>query len=160
MLLGVVSDTHGHLHNTLEAVELFRSQHVDVVIHCGDIGSTTIPALFRDWPTHFVLGNVDRPAEEFERAVVAANLTFHGRFGNLELAGRRIAWLHGDDPRRWKEVTSGGQWDLVCYGHTHQALERFEGATHVLNPGAVYRAKPHSVAVVRLPELTVEFLTF
>ncbi|MGE3778933.1 MAG: metallophosphoesterase family protein, partial [Pirellulaceae bacterium] len=89
MLLGVVSDTHGHLHNTLEAVELFRSQHVDVVIHCGDIGSTTIPALFRDWPTHFVLGNVDRPAEEFERAVVAANLTFHGRFGNLELAGRR-----------------------------------------------------------------------
>ncbi|MGE3778384.1 MAG: metallophosphoesterase family protein, partial [Pirellulaceae bacterium] len=50
--------------------------------------------------------------------------------------------------------------DLVCYGHTHQALERFEGATHVLNPGAVYRAKPHSVAVVRLPELTVEFLTF
>ena len=40
---------------------------------------------------------------------------------------------------------------LVCYGHTHVAAIDRHGETLVVNPGAIYRADPHSVAVVDLP---------
>jgi predicted phosphodiesterase len=38
----------------------------------------------------------------------------------------------------------------VCYGHTHVAESHLEGRTLVLNPGALYRATPHSIATVDL----------
>jgi predicted phosphodiesterase len=44
---------------------------------------------------------------------------------------------------------------LVCFGHTHVAEQQRRGATLVLNPGAVYRARRHSIAIVKLPELDV-----
>jgi putative phosphoesterase len=161
MLLGVISDTHGHMRNTLEAIRRLESFPLDVVIHCGDIGSAAIPGLFVRWPAHFVLGNVDGHSEELEQAIRAAGHSCHGRFGQLILDGSRIAFLHGDDTRLLKETINCGNFDLVCHGHTHQALEMRNGPTPlVLNPGAVYRANPHSVAVVRLPELEVEYAEF
>lgn len=75
---------------------------------------------------------------------------FHDRFGDLTLAGRRIALLHSDDVQRFRRTTSSGDYDLVCYGHTHIAEQHREGKTLVLNPGALYRANPHSLAVVDL----------
>jgi uncharacterized protein len=77
----------------------------------------------------------------------------HGRFGSLELEGRKIAFLHSDDERLFRETISSRAWDLVCYGHTHQAELRREGPTLVLNPGALYRAARHTFAVVELPQL-------
>jgi putative phosphoesterase len=59
MKIGVVSDTHGHVSYTLEAVRMLESLAVELVIHCGDIGTAEIVDLFAAWPTHFVFGNVD-----------------------------------------------------------------------------------------------------
>lgn len=160
MKLGVISDTHGHEHNTLNAIRLFESFGVDVLIHCGDIGSPDIAQLFPHWPVHFVFGNIDQQEEELQAAIKAAGHTCHGRFGSLVLDGVRIAFLHGDDSRRWEEARISGKWDLICFGHTHKAEIRRFDKTLLLNPGAVYRANPHSVAVVDLPQLTVEFLRF
>ncbi|MDZ4784387.1 MAG: metallophosphoesterase family protein [Planctomycetia bacterium] len=150
MLLGVVSDSHGQLDHTLRAVRMLESLSPVVVIHCGDIGSTAVIELFRPWPTHYVFGNVDRDEAELRQAIVAAGHQCHERFGELELAGRRIAFLHSDDLRRFRETTSSGQYDLVCYGHTHRAEQHTEGKTLILNPGAMHRANPHSIAVVDL----------
>jgi hypothetical protein len=129
------------------------------VIHCGDIGSVEVVRQFARWPTHFVLGNVDDNEAELEAAIRQAGLEFHGRFGSLELAGRRIAFLHGDDSRRLKEEIASGVWDLVCSGHTHERSERREGKTLALNPGALYRAHPHSLAVVDLSTMEVTSIT-
>jgi putative phosphoesterase len=159
MRLGVVSDTHGHVANTLAAVRLLESFEVAEVLHCGDIGSTDIVPLFARWPTHFVLGNVDGEAPGLAEAIERAGQPFHGRFGSLELAGRRIAWLHSDDQRRFRETVAGGQWDLVCYGHTHVAEHHREGPTLVLNPGALFRARTHTIAVVELPALEVTLVS-
>jgi len=154
MLLGVVSDTHGQTDYTLDAVRMLESLEVDTVLHCGDVGSAEVVRLFKRWPTHFVLGNVD-DAATIRRAVADAGQTFHERYGELELAGVRIALLHGDDSRKFDEVVASGTFDLVCYGHTHvAAIEQF-GSTLALNPGALYRAQPHTIAIVRLPELEV-----
>lgn len=155
MIIGIVSDTHGHIDYTRPAVRMLESCDVQQVIHCGDIGSTQIVELFEPWPTHFVFGNVDTQTVKLEAAIRAAGQTCHGRFGELELDGRRIAFLHGDDERRLHVAVHSGEYDLVCYGHTHQAEHHQTSKTTVLNPGALYRAQPHSLALVWLPQLEV-----
>jgi len=156
--LGVVSDTHGHTGFALEAVRMLAELEVDVVIHCGDIGSPEIPRLFAPWPTHYVFGNVDS-AGRLRSYVTGANRFNHERFGELTLAGRRVAWLHGDDFDLLDRTIGSGQYALVCHGHTH--VQRCEpvGPTLVLNPGALYRATPHSIAIVDLPAVRPTFIT-
>src|SRR5688572_9782210 len=157
MRIGVISDTHGHVPNTLAAVRLLESLEVEAVLHCGDIDTPEIPKLLAGWPAHFVFGNCD-DEDELRTAIASAGLACHERFADLELAGRRIAIIHSDDARLFQQVKSSGRYDLVCYGHTHQAESHMEGRTLVLNPGALYRANPHTLAVVDLKTMAVEIV--
>ncbi|HEX5444554.1 MAG TPA: metallophosphoesterase family protein [Pirellulales bacterium] len=158
MRIGIVSDSHGHVVNTQVAVRVLESLEVEQVIHCGDVGGDEIVGLFGRWPTHFVYGNVD-DRRQLSRAVEAAGQTFHEAFGSLELAGRRIAFLHGDDVPLLRQTIAGGEYDLVCHGHTHVARQLRQGPTLVLNPGALYRATPHSIALVELPDVEASIIT-
>lgn len=158
MRLGIVSDTHGHLESARAAVRVLNSEQVDAVLHCGDIGSPEVVALFAAWPTHFVFGNVDYDEGELSQAIEAAGQTCHGRFGALELAGRKIALLHSDDRELFEQTIESGEWDLLCYGHTHIPEQHKAGRTLVLNPGALYRAKPKTLAIVDLATLTAVHL--
>lgn len=153
MRLGIVSDTHGHVPYTQAAIRLLASLGVERVLHCGDIGSPEIVPLFAAWPTDFVFGNCDGDRPALAEAIAAAGQTCHDEFGALEIEGRRIALLHSHDGRRFRDAIASGDWDLVCYGHTHLAAIDRRGPTLVLNPGALYRAQPHSLAVVELPAL-------
>ncbi|MBN2021792.1 MAG: YfcE family phosphodiesterase [Pirellulales bacterium] len=154
MLVGVLSDTHGDVHAARPAVRLFASLGVARLLHCGDVGSAEILRMLAPWPTHFVLGNVDRQAM-LNEAIAQAGHTCHGRFGSIEWEGRRIALLHGDDAKRLDETIRSGKWDLVCHGHTHAAALRQCGPTTVLNPGAIARTDQSSIALVELPSLRV-----
>jgi len=155
MRIGVVSDTHGQVAFTRQAVAMLESCEVEQVIHCGDIGSVEIVKQFARWPTHFVFGNVDDNRAELRQAMAAVRHICHERQGELELEGRRIAFLHGDDTRLLGDLVTSGHYDLVCHGHTHVAQHVLYGSTHVLNPGALYRAAFHSLALLELPELEV-----
>lgn len=159
MRISVVSDTHGHVPYTRAAVEVLAEQAIEAVLHCGDIGSPDVVSLFQPWPTHFVFGNVDRNERALRQAIEAAGQTCHGRFGDLTLEGCRVALVHSDDHALFRRTIASGEYDLVCYGHTHVAEHHREGRTLVLNPGALYRATPHTLAVVTLPQLAVECLT-
>jgi putative phosphoesterase len=159
MLLGVVSDTHGDLPRTRAAVQMLESLEVAVVVHCGDIGTPEIISLFAPWPTHFVFGNCDSDRKALAREIERARQTCHGSFGELELEGRRIAFLHGDDSDLLRETIDADRWDLVCHGHTHVVRHERRGETLVLNPGAVHRANPHTIATVELPERIVNVVT-
>jgi putative phosphoesterase len=151
MRLGVVSDTHGHVEHTRVAIRMLTSLGVDRVLHCGDIGSVAVVGLFAPWPTDFVFGNCDADRRELAAAIEAAGKTCHGEFGALELESKRIALIHSDDRGRFQQIIRSGEWDLVCYGHTHVAAVEHFGPTLALNPGALYRANPHSLAIVELP---------
>lgn len=150
--VGIISDTHGHAELTRPAVRMLKSLEVEVVLHCGDIGSVEVVELFADWPTHFVFGNCDWDQQELEYAIERAGQTCHGQFGDLELDGVRIALVHSHDRRRFRQCIDSGDWQVVCYGHTHVAVVERRGDTLLVNPGAIYRANPHSVAVLELPE--------
>ena len=151
MRLGIISDTHGHVDLSRPAVRMLESLEVDAVLHCGDIGSIAVVELFAAWPTHFVFGNCDDGSEAFAAAIRKAGQTCHGMFGDLEFEGVRVALLHSHDRRRFREAIDSGDYGLVCYGHTHVAAIDRHGETLVVNPGAIYRADPHSLAVVDLP---------
>ncbi len=157
--LGVVSDTHGHVENTRQAVRMLESLEVDRLLHCGDIGTPEIVEMLAPWPTDYVLGNCDYNGAELASAIAAAGQTFHDQFAELEIAGRRIVLLHSHDRRKFRELTESGEWDLVCYGHSHIASIDRHGETLVLNPGALYRANPHSLAIVELPALEAHHVT-
>jgi predicted phosphodiesterase len=106
-----------------------------------------------------VCGNVDVfDTVALRRTAVELSQTCHDRFADLELEGVRVAMLHGDDGRRLRETIESQDYDLVCFGHTHRMEHRREAATTVLNPGALYRARPHSLAIVTMPEVDVRFI--
>lgn len=151
MRLGIISDTHGHVENTRPAVRMLESLEVDTVLHCGDIGTIEVVELFKQWPTHFVFGNCDEDTAKFAAEIEQTGQKCHGLFGELEFAGVRVALLHSHERRRFREAIDGGNYRLVCYGHTHVAAIDQRGQTLIVNPGAIYRAEPHSIAVVELP---------
>jgi len=161
MLIGVISDTHGHPQFLLPAIDRLAERRVEAVLHCGDIGSAQIVQLLRAWPVHYVLGNCDpdREAPRLAAAMEPLGHTLHGRFGELELGGRQIALLHGDDERLLRQVIVSGERDLVCSGHTHVASCERRGRTLVLNPGALYRARPHKMAFVNLDDMSAEIVS-
>jgi hypothetical protein len=132
---------------------MLESLDVETVLHCGDIGSIDVVALFAPWPTHFVFGNCDDDRAPLAAAIEAAGQTCHGEFGHITLAGARIALLHSHDRRRFRKACDSGEYALVCYGHTHLAAIDRRGETLVVNPGAIYRASPSSVAIVDLPDV-------
>jgi putative phosphoesterase len=130
---------------------MLESLGVDAVLHCGDIGSMAVVELFAAWPAHFVFGNCDSDHEKFAAQIARAGQTCHGPFGELEFEGVSVALLHSHDGRRFRQTIDSGKYELVCYGHTHVAAIDRHGETLVVNPGAIYRANPHSVAIVELP---------
>ena len=89
MRIGVVSDTHGSFANTLAAVAQLTELQVDLIIHCGDIGSVQIVPLLSAWPAHFVLGNVDDIDSGLRWAIEDQGGTFHGRVGQTGLGRNR-----------------------------------------------------------------------
>jgi len=153
--LGVINDTHGFLDETVRAIQLFRKHDVQTVIHCGDIGSSAVVQAFQGLETHFVWGNMDGENESYRLAAEETGNQLHGWFGSIELAGKRIAFLHGHLPEFEQQLESG-RWDLLCYGHTHVASLQMHGATMLLNPGAFKGVARPTVAIVTLPDLTVE----
>ena len=152
MRVGIVSDTHGHVEHTRPAIRMFESLEVDRVIHCGDIGSPDVVELFAKWPTDYVFGNCDSDQKPLRAAIERAGQTCHGEFGEFELEGVSFALIHSHEPRRFAAAVGSGRYQVVCYGHTHVALIEERGETLTINPGAVYRANPHTVAVLELPE--------
>jgi uncharacterized protein len=159
MRIGVVSDSHGHVEFVRPAVRMLESLEVECVLHCGDVGTPAVVELFARWPTHFVFGNCDVDRQQLAAAIEAAGHTCHGDFGDITLDGKRIALIHSHDQCRFQQTLAGGEFDLACYGHTHVAAIERHGRLLALNPGALYRANPHSLAIVELESMQATIIS-
>jgi putative phosphoesterase len=160
MKIGVLSDSHGRVDGVREALEAFRARGVELVIHCGDIDDAETVRAFAGWTTHFVLGNCDRwDSGGIRRAVAEVGVTLHEPFGHLDLAGRQIAWLHGDQSDLKRDVERSNHYDYLFYGHTHVAEQHQTGKTLIVNPGALFRARPKTCLVLELPDGAMEMIT-
>ncbi len=153
MKIGVISDSHNEVTPTRQALGNLDRLGVKLTIHCGDVGLEVVP-LLKGRKIHFVHGNMDDP-DRLREALVEPEHTLHDRLGTLKVNGTRVAFLHGHDVKLLHQTINSGDWDLVCYGHTHAFSSSREGRTLVLNPGALGRTQNPSMAVVELPSLEV-----
>jgi putative phosphoesterase len=156
MRIAILSDTHGRQRTVATVLNLLASREIDCILHCGDIDDVGTVRLFAGWTTHFVFGNCDADEAGLREAITAIGGTLHDRFGNLELEGRKIAWLHGDDKRLLQDLENSACYDFLFYGHSHEAEEHRTGPTRVINPGALHRARIKSFAILDLATGNVE----
>jgi putative phosphoesterase len=162
--IGIISDTHGQVDLALAAAREFMFRGIGAVFHCGDIGPGAVlgemAAMFQavDIPLYAVLGNTDSHSDfKFFSGNLGVNLL--GRFGELELAGRKIAVLHSDDEARLLETVESQNYDYVLFGHTHVCHDEKRHRTRMVNPGAAGRGMHPSCAVLDLLEDAVTFFT-
>jgi putative phosphoesterase len=158
MHIGIVSDTHDRAATLSQALDELRRRGVTVVLHCGDIESPSMISLFEGLTAHFVYGNCDDDRSGLRTAISALGATLHEPFGHLELTGRRLAFLHGDDAALQRDLENSAHFDFLFHGHTHQIEDRRVGPTRVINPGALHRARPKSFAVLELETGRLETL--
>jgi putative phosphoesterase len=151
MLIGILSDTHGRIKPVRQAIEVFHSNGVGAVFHCGDIGGVDILrelAAFtkRFW---FVWGNTDVPDNGSAEAIAELGLTWPNGPIVVELARRRIALAHGHEVK-FLLLQQDPSLDYILSGHTHDRSDRREGHVRYINPGALHRAAVHTVATLNL----------
>jgi putative phosphoesterase len=123
IIIGLVSDTHGLLRNSLFEALAGVSQ----ILHAGDVGGRTIlDALSAIAPVLAVCGNID-PFDGMLPQQVA-----------IDAGGLSIHVSHGDElgsPTPGK-LLSRYSADVLVFGHTHRPLVERDGNRLVVNPGA------------------------
>ena len=150
MLVGVISDTHGSLHQ--QAYNALAD--CDAIIHAGDIGS---PAILRELetlaPVYAVLGNNDY--DEYGTLV--------GRYARPCIDGVKFLVAHYPRDVRISAFGNGAVGpgdsipDICIHGHTHAPRLEYgkeaRPARYVLNPGSASRPRsgnPRSIAKIVL----------
>lgn len=157
MILGILSDSHGDAEATSRAVELLRKRGAELFIHCGDLCGTAVLDVLAGLNCRFVWGNCDHPDAAMKKYVRDIGLPLPVGNLTLKLDGKSIAVFHGHEDSFLSAVESG-RFDYVLHGHTHRYADTRIGRTRVINPGALYRAKPHTVATLDVAADTVCFL--
>jgi putative phosphoesterase len=154
--VGILSDTHDRLEPVLHALDILHMQGIAHVFHCGDIESADTLRQFAGFQAHFVPGNWDGDKAWLQRAAEEIGATWHDPWGEIELEQRRIAWIHSDDRKLFRELEQSDTYDFLFYGHSHRAESHRTGRTLVLNPGALFRARPRTLAILDLASGQVE----
>ena len=157
MLIGVISDTHDRLTRTASAIKLLYEAQVETIIHCGDISSTGILALFAGTPLYYVMGNNDDDAELRLASKQIEHLHYLNQGAIIELAGKRIGVTHGHLYRVVNELLNQKP-DYLFSGHTHSAMDELNHRVRCINPGALHRAGEYSVATLNLVTDELRFL--
>jgi putative phosphoesterase len=134
MKIGILSDTHDNLHKLARALEVFRREGVEALLHAGDfVAPFVVPPLARLGKTVYgVFGNND-----------GERLGLLGAFQRLgplaepplpfTLAETRIVLLH--EPILLDPLARSGDFDLIVHGHLHQRESRRLAGALILDPG-------------------------
>ena len=147
-LIGVISDTHGHLPPGV--AKAFRN--VDLIVHAGDIGDKAIITQLQQMsPVLAVRGNMDYgnwASQLPETEIIKA--------GQIALAVTHIAHRLTEHPEK-------AGYKAVISGHTHRPDVYERNGMTFINPGSASYPKfgqPGSAAVIRIEgaDLSVEFI--
>lgn len=181
MHIGIISDTHDRTADVRAALALLADREVKLIVHCGDIESvaTVRPFAQAGVPTHFVFGKWDgdwitgvrcglaapgpggckRADTRLRTTIAEISGVLHEPWGELELAGRAIAWVHGNDRGLLRDLEQSDCYDYLFYGHSHVAEQHRTGRTMVVNPGALFRVSRKQCAVLEVETGRLESVT-
>ena len=132
MLIGIMSDTHDNLIPTRKAIELFNNRKVEYVLHAGDYTSPFTLKLFEELKCEYagIFGNNDGDKLLLQDR---AGGRIHNQPYIFILSNRKIIVMH--EHHIVDALADSGHYDLVIYGHTHEADVRKVKNTLIVNPG-------------------------
>ncbi|MFW6061137.1 MAG: metallophosphoesterase family protein [Phycisphaeraceae bacterium] len=153
--IGLLSDSHGRARPTRRAVELLLSHGAEVLLHLGDVGSTgvidalavTDPASGTQIEAHLVFGNTDWDTAALARYARDLDVAVDHPAGRLALPEGALVFCHGHEREPMQQAIRDHA-RYLCHGHTHQASDTRDGATRIINPGALHRARQYTVALL------------
>jgi putative phosphoesterase len=148
MRIGILSDTHDQADMTRIAVALLKEQGAEFYIHCGDVGEQRVLDQLAGIPVAFIWGNNDWDRRLLGEYAKSLGIGCHGDMADLTLDGKRIAVIHGDNLTLKRKLLDEQQHDYLLQGHTHLRQDERSGRTRIINPGALYRAREKSVALL------------
>jgi len=148
-MIGIISDTHDNTQNVQKAVQIFKKNKVDFVIHCGDLCAPITLKYFEGLIVHFVRGNVDGAVENIKRILQAMNGFYYDNILDMEYKGKRIAALHYNETIL-KQMIDSQKYDYIFHGHTHKIRDEKIGRTRIINPGTQYMAHKENHFIVLL----------
>lgn len=156
--VGVLTDSHGQWARTKRAVEALQARGATVFIHCGDIESDRVLDALAGLDAHVVWGNCDAMfADGLARYAAHIGIGVHGEAGELTIDGRRVAFVHGDDPGAVPAAARAGA-DFAVRGHDHVRRTDSQGATKVIWAGALHKPRDrHGTGVLLLEPATGSF---
>lgn len=161
MKIGILSDTHGNVSRTRDALGILSSHNVDAIVHCGDVGSMQcLMLLAQSAPrVYAVAGNTDAHLADLETA--ARSYGIHFGWASIQGPlddGRFFAATHGHDSALFHQLARDRRNAYVFCGHSHLMRDDRIGPVRIINPGAVQRANPHTVALLNTADDSLEFI--
>jgi putative phosphoesterase len=153
--IGLLSDSHGRAGTTRRAVERLLQAGAERLIHLGDVGTMEVidalcvsaPDAGEQVPAHLVFGNTDWDLESLAEYAADLDVAMDHPVGRLPLPQGELVYCHGHEPGPMQASIDEGV-RYLCHGHTHRQSDERRGNTRVINPGALFRAKTYSVALL------------
>jgi putative phosphoesterase len=159
MIVGLISDTHDRLAPTIAGVNALQAAGAEIIIHCGDVGGEQIFDQLAGTNSTFVWGNNDFDREDLARYTRAMGIRNGEAFVELSLDNKLAAVTHGDNMKIVRRVIEEQRHDYLFLGHTHKMRDEKIGCVRVVNPGALHRANPKTVATLDTRTDIVRFVT-
>jgi len=137
MKVGLVSDTHDRLPFIDKAVQKLNEEKVELVLHAGDYSAPFAAFRFKPLKAKMigVFGNNDAEKELLRKNFESIDKQVRGKFAEVKVDNLKIALLHGEETDLLESLVNTSAYDVVMYGHTHQAVVRKQNRTLIVNPG-------------------------
>jgi len=159
-MIGIISDTHDNVINIKKAVDIFKKNNVEFVIHAGDIIAPATVKFFEGVKMKFIFGNCDGDRAKIEEKVKEFGWEHHGRIMELKIKNKTIGVVHGDDLLIWDKMVNKG-YDYLIHGHTHVPEDKKINKTRILCPGGHYLGddkKTNQIIILNLDNDKVLFV--
>jgi len=139
MIVAVMSDSHDNIWKLREALAIIKNENGGMIIHCGDF---VAPFMLKELheasiPVHGVFGNNDGDQHLLTKfsLTTMTNVNFHGLVGQVDIEGFKLAFTHQEVVG--EGLAYGGNFNLVCFGHSHEYMQKNIDQTILLNPGEI-----------------------
>lgn len=164
-IIGLLSDSHGRADTTRLAVARLRGAGAEILIHLGDIESPSVldelrlaGAAGQPVPAAYVVfGNMDHDRPALARYAAGIGVQVADPVGTLDVEGKTVMFLHGNDQQAMNRALAREP-DYLCHGHTHHPTDMRLGRTRIVNPGALFRARPRTAAILQTTDDSLMFL--
>lgn len=137
--IGLISDSHDCLPKIKETVARLNAEGVELVLHAGDYSAPFVTSYYGGLKARMVgvFGNNDAERTLLRSMFAQKGHEIRGEFAEVKANKLKIALTHGDETDLLQSLSASGAYDVVVYGHTHQAGITEQRSTLVVNPGEV-----------------------